>query len=108
MTSDRDAMWAKAVAEAGDAWWRSSVMSSSVAGAEMILEAFAQHIPGGISALRQLVGGEMVMVPKTVTPAMEDAHFAAHAKAETVFASVQEVWAAMLEAATPAVPDGDV
>lgn len=46
------------------------------------------------------------MVPVEPTEAMEEAHFAAHAKAETVFADVKDIWAAML-AAAPAAPQED-
>lgn len=43
------------------------------------------------------------LVPVELTQAMEDAHFQAHAEAETVFADVREIWAAML-AASPSQP----
>lgn len=39
------------------------------------------------------------LVPVEPTEAMIEAHFAAHAKARTVFASVPEIWKAMLSAA---------
>ncbi|HVI27482.1 hypothetical protein [Hansschlegelia sp.] len=41
------------------------------------------------------------LAPTKVTAEMEEAHFAAHAKAETVFASVQELWDGMLAASPP-------
>jgi hypothetical protein len=44
-------------------------------------------------------GGGWKLVPVEPTEAMVNAHFAAHAAAETVFASVPEMWAAMLAAA---------
>jgi hypothetical protein len=40
----------------------------------------------------------MVLVPKEPTEAMIDAHFKAHAIAETVFADVRDIWHAMLAA----------
>lgn len=43
-------------------------------------------------------GGENVIVPCVCTPAMEAAHFAAHANSKSIFADVGEVWRAMLEA----------
>lgn len=48
-----------------------------------------------------------VLVPRVVSPAMEDAHFKAHATAETVFADVQTIWSAMIEAAPPPALDGE-
>lgn len=41
------------------------------------------------------------LVPIEPTEAMMDAHFATHARADTVFAEVKDIWAAML-AASPA------
>ena len=43
------------------------------------------------------------MVPERITSEMEDAHFRAHAEAQTVFAEPQSVWAYML-AAAPVAP----
>ena len=48
-----------------------------------------------------------VLVPRELTLDMEQAHYDAHAKAETVFASAQEVWSAML-AASPSSPASGV
>lgn len=42
-----------------------------------------------------------MLVRKEVNYAMEAAHFEAHAKSEQVFASVPEVWSAMLSASPP-------
>lgn len=45
-------------------------------------------------------GGEgRVLVPREPTEAMLDAHYEAHATADTVFADARDVWAAMLSAA---------
>ena len=44
-----------------------------------------------------------VMVPVQPTPEMVEAHYQAHAEAETVFADAQLVWAKML-AASPSLP----
>lgn len=60
-------------------------------------DIYAQDAQAAISAYLAAEGA--VMVPRIVTPLMEDAHFEAHAKSETIFASVQEVWDAMLAAA---------
>lgn len=50
-----------------------------------------------------------VMVPVEPTPEMVEAHYQAHAEAETVFADAQFVWAKMLSAspALPAVDGGE-
>lgn len=41
----------------------------------------------------------MVLVPREPNEAMIEAHFAAHARAPTVFAEVRDIWQAMLDAA---------
>lgn len=46
---------------------------------------------------------EWKLVPVEPTEEMVEAHFAAHAKAKTVFADVSDIWHAML-AASPASP----
>jgi len=47
------------------------------------------------------------MVPERITSEMEDAHFRAHAEAQTVFAEPQSVWAYMLAAAPVAPSEKD-
>jgi hypothetical protein len=44
------------------------------------------------------------IVPKEATREIEDAHFACHAKAQTVFAEFPDLWRAML-AARPTIED---
>jgi hypothetical protein len=46
------------------------------------------------------------LVPKIPTEEMVEAHFAAHARAKTIFAEVPEIWKAMLDVA-PAPPHPD-
>lgn len=41
---------------------------------------------------------DLVVVPKEPTEAMEEAHFAAHADAKTVFAEVSDIWSRMISA----------
>lgn len=49
-----------------------------------------------------MADSSLVPVPRVPTPAMIEAHYRAHAEAPTVFASAEQVWAAMIEAAAPA------
>lgn len=51
--------------------------------------------------------GEFVMVPRQLTPEMEEAHYRAHAEARNVFADAAAVWSAMISAAPkPTQPIG--
>lgn len=46
-----------------------------------------------------------VLVPVEPTPEMVEAHYRAHAEAETVLADAQAVWAAMIAVAPNYIPD---
>ncbi len=63
-------------------------------------------LAAALTAEPQAVPEGMVLVSREPTDAMVEAHFRAHAEAETVFAEVADVWRAML-AASPAVQGGE-
>lgn len=55
-----------------------------------------KKVQAAIQAYLGAVGG--VIVPREPTKAIEEAHFRAHANAETVFADFADLWSAMITA----------
>lgn len=58
------------------------------------------------TALRALLANGIEFVPGEVTPAIEQAHFDAHAVAATFFAEMPDLWRAMLSAGS-IKPEGE-
>ena len=74
---------------------------------EEVPEEIKRHVRAGMdAALRALLAKGCVIVPGEVTPAIEQAHFDAHAVAATFFAEMPDLWRAMLSAGS-IKPEGE-